>query len=669
MRPADAKQLLANAGKPVNLLYRVNGRVVKIQNLYVISAAPQDQPQIAKVTVVDRRWLWRNNWILRRYNMRRNIGVKRVTNYGTPELAAVLPEVWYWPWSLKTDQSGGTWKAKDVLADVISEVAQTEKGWSGSTMPFIDDTGDLISQVPIENLEVHGRGPDAINRVLNYLPGVGIKVVEDGSVVAFDKTAGGEMAVVAQLGPEVAGHGHVTLIDNRILRPKRVVMLTQREIEIRLDYTESSGGTVALPGIDSRFLENVGQVTDPQLAASDGNLYAEGTWLPFDTLFASWQARNGFTLSHDLVQQAFVPWFDLWADIVGVGEFDPSAVWASRVAMIQRCYRQTFRISSRWMSRILSLRAYRIATVDQTTGTRAPAAVYADHSIIPSMRGKLAAGIDNQYFCANVEGYSTSIGNDTVASPAVLEVVDADQGIIGINYKIDPLMMNQMVLPSKIQNVPNGNIRNPRITTLSFDSACAGVSPPRLSPSFKMATILSAVPASPNSDQQLHRTVVEPADVADMIGDVAPCDGPEMEIFVGPNIVTAKIRWLDSRAGDIEKCFGIGIGAPNLTGLILNDGPSSPSTGASLTNVAHAIAAQIYAQYVDRPQGQQAGHIKGGIELVGYIDEVTHELSPKGVGLTRVSLPGQIQPLSLKSYLDPSSIAAIDHLVQPPGAT
>ena len=673
LEPADAAALLAKKATPIDLIYEVNGRKVTVKNLYVIHAAPQDQPQIAKVTVADRRWLWPNKRITRRYNMRRNIGVQRNQSIGNVGgLAPVDSSVWYWPWSVKGDPAV-PWKAKEVLADVMSEIGIPEQQWAGIAMPWIDSTGANLNQIPFENFELLGETcANALLRVLAYLPGIGVKVNEDGTVEIFDKTTGGEMDMVKALGAEVDGGGHVTLIDNRILRPRSIKVTFQREIEIRLDYAETSvSGTTALPALDARYVENVGIVTDGYLAVGGAiGTVAQGTYLTFDQFFATWKAHNGFTMSNDLVQKGFCPWFDLFSDLADAGDFDPSADWVGRIGMVLRCYRQTFRISPRWMSRILSFRANRLSTVNQATGGRAPALVMADHAYIPSKRGRLK-DVNNQYVCVNVDAYQQVLqpGTFTTTPSATMEIVDADQGIFAIRYEVDPIRLSALILPSKVQNPPNMDIRYPLRGNIDMDSFVRGQASAQLSPDYKMSVIFTAVPASPNTEQQLHTITVTPAQAQVALGKtLGSCEGPDLEIFIGPQTCTAKIQWLDGRSADIEACFGITNATPNLQGLVLNETVSNATNGAALNNCALAAAAVVYATLIDRPQGTQAGHISAGIGIKGYIEEVRHELAPDGVALTHISLPGQIQPLSIKTYLDGSSLAAISHLVQPPGS-
>lgn len=671
MRPDDAQALLtSSAGKPINLSMEVNGKTVVITKLYLLHAAPQDQPQIAKVTVADRRWIWPNNHIDRSYNMRRNIGVRRTTNYDSNILDPVVPQVWYWPWSTKDGAGDHPWLAKEVLQDVLAEIVQGEKDWNGNAPDVLDLTPDTLNQIPIENLELKDNGANALQRVLTYLPGIAVRIDPDGRIVVYDKTKGGESDTVKALGPEVVGGGHVTLIDNRILRPKKVVVMFQREVEVRFDAEEVADGQTTATNPEGRGMDNMGQVTDANLVVKGGPAggYPEGTWQKMNSLLNTFNelgSVNGMKITPALIRKAFCPFGpSLWERFAEVGTLDTQGEWSGRIAMIQRCYRQVYAIYPRFLSRMLTMRAYRVSTVDQASARRAGAPVYADHAILPSDRALLTSPIDAQYYVKNVSAWA---GNKP--APAFVDIIDADQGIIGVRYQIDPLRMNEMVLPSKVENPPNGDIRFPLNASPSFDAVCSASQHPSLTAAFKLSVILTCVPASPNTDQKLHRIEVEPSDVqASVAGQIGECVGPVMEVYVGPNVTTAKVMWNDSRSADIEKCFGIGVGLPNLDGLVLNDTISSPTAGASLNNIAHGIAAQIYATLIDRPQGQQSGHLNGDVKIQGYVESVSHEISTQGVGLTKVTLPGQIPKLSLASYLDPNSRAAIFHLAQPTGA-
>ena len=97
MHPADAKALMNKASTPTELVIDDKERKLTVKYIWAINEIPGDNPAIARVRVVDRRfWLPYYNF-LGRFNMRRNVGFQRVGDNATPQLNPVVPDVWYWP--------------------------------------------------------------------------------------------------------------------------------------------------------------------------------------------------------------------------------------------------------------------------------------------------------------------------------------------------------------------------------------------------------------------------------------------------------------------------------------------------------------------------------------------------------------------------------------------
>jgi hypothetical protein len=352
----------------------------------------------------------------------------------------------------------------------------------------------------------------------------------------------------------------------------------------------------------------------------------------------------------------------------------------ARIAACQNHYRMTFRISAPFMDRIESVRAYRATTADPVTKTRSPALAYGDYCILPTQRmiWKNIADKKPMDYAINRTAYPTTdiLDNTAEPSPCEVEVVDSDQGIIRLNYKSNPIYgANETILPSQMAGdaLPTADITN-RFRPISFDMVLRAGNPPRLSPSYKCAVVLTAVPAAPNTNDQLHRIIVKPSEVTSMLPDsqtagLGAAEGPIMEIRVGAGVEVARVAWLDSRSTDIEKIFGLpeGVeGAPNLQGLVINeDATGDLRNGASLNAIAKATAARVYASLVDRFEGGMTGHMNGQVRPAGWLSEVRHELRPDGETVTVLEMPPQIPQLSLFGWLDSASRQSILGLVQP----
>ncbi len=130
--PAGATALRAVAPGPVTLRLDVgeDGRAVEFSELYIVGFPPGPNPHVEAVEVADRRWMWPSSHILRRFNMRRRIGSRRVTEPNLPsQLQPVTPELQYKRFSLLVPEAGfnGRWKGvRDAFQDVLQEVLQKE---------------------------------------------------------------------------------------------------------------------------------------------------------------------------------------------------------------------------------------------------------------------------------------------------------------------------------------------------------------------------------------------------------------------------------------------------------------------------------------------------------------------------------------------------------------
>lgn len=701
MAPADAIEV-TKSKKPIELIITpLEGNPVKVQQLWALNILPGERPEISRISVADRRWFWSYGHVLRRYNMRRNIGTKRIlNNQGFVVNFDRAPQVAYARYSLK--QRTRRWSAREVIEDVFGTIAQAEARFTGTG--FLLKIDNRLSQklkgLPVEDLVIDDAGDAAAMRALSYLPEADVYVDYNGDIIVYAKSSGDEKNVIKALLPEVRGEGHTDLSKNNMIRPKEIHVLFTRKLELRNDFIEVTSAQSQTVSENSesplglrRLMENVIPITDYQLTVPeiDSKPLAQGTWITVDQAFRAWGnlplIGGSVPIDHDLVQQAFIPQMDLWEalNIAGQQPDGKGALrnWAARIAMLQQHYRRTFRINREWMDNLLSIEPYRLATIDPQSGQRGPARAWGDYSIMYTQRSamrNLALGQRIDY-AINKSGYPTGasdpytgvppLDDSADVSPAEIIILDADQGIIHIDYRIDPNRVYEMILPSKVDDatMPSGNGRQTS-RSITFDSIYAASKPPKLSADMKIAVLLSATPASPNTSQQLHRIVVKPADVRDLIPSgqqlgLDEADGPIMEIRVGAQIEVARIQWKEDKAKEIERAFGVVDGEPNLTGLVMNEGPSSGNSfGASLNSIARAQAAEIYASLVDHFEGGMTGYMNGGVKPAGWIGEIQHELRPMGETLTRVVIPESIPRLNMMSFLDSNSRQAILHQVE-----
>jgi hypothetical protein len=699
MAPDDALALASTPG-PVTLLIQPDqGTPVEVKNLWILNIQPGEDQYISSVQVADRRWMWSYTHVLRRFNIRRNVGTKRLI--ANDQVAAVNPtafQVSYWAWSLN---GGNIWVTKSMLPEVLKAVSEAEFSKTGSRFSYLLDEriGDNIKSLPLEDLTLDDPGDQAMFRALSYLPEGMLYVDYDGTVVITSKATGDEKGVIQALMPEIAGEGHTDLVQNKFIRPRAIEVLFTREVELVFDFTENTldaNQTTTAIG-DARLMDNVLPSHDYQLTTANGvpesrSPIVSGTYITFGEAFNYWGSMptislngGGRKLDHDIMQRALVPGMDLAAALLKAGSQPDNngaiSPWVGRITTALSCYRTLFRIAPKYMDRIFSIRAYRVTTIDPQSGTRAPAPAFGDYcwlytqqTLLKQVRqGNTSDGSPD--WIINKTAYPSSGKLDSTAevSPCKVSVEDEDQGIIRLTYMPNPIFgMNETVLPSQMQlgTLPTADITN-RTRPLTFDSVTNSQQAPRLSPAFKLKVLLTAVPAAPNTAQQLHKITVTPNEISQMVPDasaagLSDAQGPVMQIRIGPQMEVARVQWKDDSSAELDKCFGIGEGEPNLNGLVINEGaPSDLQNGASLNAIAKASAARLYASLCDRFEGRMAGYMNGGVRPAGWAGEVRHTLAPDGVATTAVTMPPQLPQFSIFAFLDSASRQAILRLVQP----
>ena len=693
LRPSDAEALLKGQITPIDLRIS-NGekKTILIEGIYALTRGVGENENIAPVLVVDRRWFWSHKHVRRTINIRRTVGSKRQKTPDTPpELEPLLPEISYAPFSLK---DGRPWTARELLESVMDEILLPEQDMNKACKGYTIDPalGNQLDNLPIEDLEIDDPGDVALRRVLSYLPEGTVTVLANGTISVRSRADGLEEVVVGEAGPEIVGGGHVQFVSNHRIRPRKIHVLFTREIEVRFDFAESDSPTRTK---DERFMDNVLPLPDYTLnlkSASGeplkGNPVAvQGTWLSFVTALNSWgappyQSRlKNAAAWFPFIRKSMCPHNDGWTSTQQNGVYDPNADWMGRLGAIQSHYRRTFRINPRWMARIYQLKASRVATIDPTTGTRAPAVAWADYSRLASMRSIRLGWNTGQspIYAMNVDSSPASATTTPTKPPAPADVsiADHDQGIIHIDLKPDIYRVHEMLLPSKIEidgkaGGPVADI-NDRNTAIAFNALGEGHGYPELSATHRAAIVLTAIPAGDNNAkaQQLHRVTVKPGEAAAILPpalarNLDQAQGPELEIRINATIETARIAWVLDRREDIERAFGLTSGDLKIDDLVVNL-EGDYSGGASLKAIAHAVAARTWAELTDRFHGSKTADLTPGAEVAGNIESVQHELTTGGATQTSIHLPDRLQSIDLFSLLPESTRRIVLRLAPSPG--
>lgn len=668
------------------------GPPFQIDALYALHEVPSSDPARRRVRVFDHRWFWSSHHICSDFNARRRSGFYRIQADDVPELERVEAQFAYKKYSAKDREK--PWSALEIVYGLLDELSIWESSQGGELFTIRSDEAfrKIAEGIVVEDIELDDLAPSAIARVLATMPEAQMLALPDGSILLTTKNSGLEEAQYKALGPEIVGGGHVISITHQNECPSEIHVLASIECEVRFDFTESNDSdTYAVdPDEEARILRNVLPQPDYQLTVA-GKSESQGTYHEYAPYLAALGTvpRLGIpTLTFDLLRQASMPFMDLWADILALGQLDTEANWPARISALMGNFRRTMRLPRGWMDRTKTIQAIRCATVNQSTGTRAPAVVYSDWSQLGGQRSQLRdwANGDALAYAFNNDGYSALINSDTRPAPAIVKIQDPDIGVLNFDYQVDPNRVYEMVMPGKIEldGMPSaqkgsaaGRGRNGR--PLTFDSIkSSGGKRPKLATGFKSATIITMSPGAPNTAARLFRVVVKPSDIQGMVpARVVQAArngrGPIREERLGAGVETARIRWRDDRSADIEKLFGIREGKPDLTGLCINStGRATPVNsvkqpgangiqagqieGASLDRIARAIAARIWSSYADHLGGSATGDLNIDILPEGRASAVEHTIQPNGIATTRLAIPTERPPeFAFSSILDAST--------------
>jgi len=667
------------------------------RNLFILHEAPGPNPHIRRIKVVDRRWWWNLRTLRTGYNIRRKVGVKRLTAADTMAdevTQAIADRIAYAPFSLN---NGKAWTAQDVLEDVLRTClrAEEEEGSLSVAITGLDDSKvvKFLEKFPIENLILQGPAADGLQQLLGYLTGIGVCLTETGAVRVYLKTDGSETEAINNAGPAKQDRGWVQPISLASIRPSEIRVQFVRECEVRFDFEE---GTTTFEQ-DARFMQNVIEIPDYSLEVS-GRTLALGNWVDINSILTAWgEAPYLGSISLDFIRRAMVPFNGLWAALGLTGEVSPDADWSARVGALMNGYRRTYQINPAWMGRIFQLTAARVGLFDATTGMRAGATVYSDYSYIATRRSALInwRNIGSKSYIINVPGFAGgNLGSTTKAAPAGVSVINMDQGVIGISFMPDKLRVFEQILPSQIElanqstaagtRVPEAQGSpgaDPRYNSIGFNLLGRGWQVPRLTASYKMAVILTAMPAmGGKKSRQFSTVVIRPDAVASFPGQ-DQCKGPPLEYLIGPGYETARIAWTDDNAENIEQVFGVGGGdipddelnseldarTINLSTSAADGGDANLGGGASMNAIAKAAASRVWHSLADRYQGSMTATQRPGMVPTGWLSEVGYTVEPTGELSTSLTLPPTLPQLRLEQYLDATTRRIVLRLANPGG--
>lgn len=592
---------------------------VQVKRVLVLGNAPSGDPQTQLVVLSDVRWYWTRLWLVRDFNVRRRIGDTRVVGSGPVEARAVVPDVQYAPWSLDEGAKPFLWEA--AVRNVLDEATRLRK--ERPPIEWVRDQGTLSGDDRIvEEVFADDGMAQGVARAVSALSGRSLYVDLEGRVHVSDAFPGAEAPMIEALPPALRGKGSLAKVDMRASRGDyRVLFDYEAEVKITVGGTQDAEGP---------YGENVLRVPDVELAVpavsgKSARTVGHGTVLTHEEAYEAFGAPSGKIkgdkLSDDVVRKGYLGFVEVNYTIdVDTKQADP--VWAVRMHEVLSTFRVLFRVNPRFWARVRSARAKMAAIWDPENGTRADSPVFCDYAYRPTKRG-LAASTTVGF---NVTSYNASVASARKA-PARIRLVDEEQGVFLVEWQKDPTGASYEIAPSALESQPNIDpgsdafVRGKSWQTRRLVSK----------DTFRLATILSCVPAGPNDARRLYVVNVTLDEALETLGlanaDRVDATGPVQELRTRKT--QARVAWTDSQ-DDQDRILGL-FGATG-EAVSATDPTLTPQTLVpinledELRPLAKAVAAADVVNKLDHYEGRLSVPIAPHLRPIGTVQVVSHQV-------------------------------------------
>src|SRR5210317_352215 len=655
-------RLKGRLGKPLTLEI-TDSRDVKttIEQVYILHLTPSDSPHRVSFLVADKRWLWPYKLVVRDFNMPRKTGDRTALGQAVPvETQQVVDQYDYLNYSLQPPQNT-KWTSQTALEAVLQLV--DEDNWTVDSWPIKDTTGVGDSgQFSLQGVTLRDSGDIALQRLLSYIPGAALYVNEKGRTIIFDASdLDATENHFRNLPISTYAGERGAWIDRKAIRPSKVIVHYQKEIELLVEFEDDySGTTSAQPIANDAYVDNVIPTTDPQTEITEFDpgqnrtvtkTVPMGTYVRVDKWLEAMDAdrpEGSLPWTWDTVK---IHWFkgDLDAVWVRGKDLDPEGNAAMRLQAFRQHFRQTFRLNRKYMERIRNLRPIRVALLDPVTGARAPAAVWGQGCIVPSTKGQLMAkrgsdNVEDSKYLRNVDYLRPYTQGtpllETRPGPQRVNILDEELGIFRLEWIVSPYGITDSFLPCKLVNDQNyDGISISRDLAQQEDQPMGagmivegGTNGIYLDDVLEAKVLMTAVPASPNSRQQFHQVEVEASEIQSLFQRefrIQDGDGPPLEVFVSPGEVTARFGITDaSEAFSTQKLlFGLTDPQPGEEPEEL-PGYTLVNEERELLPHARSLAAEVIAPFADNVQGIINTSLpREGLKLVGNMASATLRVS------------------------------------------
>lgn len=684
------------AGREIELLLdTVTVKRVIVLGLTFAQLGPLPAPDLRTLLFTDVRWLWTRGWLVRDVNTRRKgadthyLGAEVPIDAQTP-----IFDVQYQPWSLMGSNQPYTYAPfMGSLLEYASRAVpagMNKIAWQIDPATFIQGNNRVVEEVKLDDMI-----PQGLARAVAAFPGRSIFPDLDGVVHVSDAAFGAEKALVSGLNPDkpMTNAGHMAWVDMSGSRPSSYGVLFTPEFEVKLwaDVNASpSLPTQTQANADDPFLTPVLKIPDKILTVTSTppggstvtRKLAQGSYAPQSDVFKAWGAPSDFgrpipALTDDIVRKHYLgPWLEI--NYVMRSVPDPDPIWAARIRETKRSYRVRFQANPVFWDKVLDAIPKRAAVLDQATGTRADSPVFAGFALRPKIRWFAAAvrklghnvrglgsynGASDDGIAAKDQPLGASSANQS--APCKVHIEDFDQGIFFFEWEVPSDGLYSAIAPSPIEYEPN---LDPKSYAGQVALATKWQSQ-KLVSRFKLATIISCVPAAPNSDKRLFRVDVKLDDAEAYLGNGArpTGKGPVKMLRVGPQLLTPRFAWTDdaNTSGKILKAFGCGDNvSANESAIETNltvDYLRPVNYETEIKPLATAMAAADLATQHDHYEGTLKIPMKI-VNPIGSVNMVTYRVT-KDESVTILSATGESPAVDVFALLPDTARKTILHQV------
>lgn len=586
-------------GKDVDLEIRRGGQSRRFRKLSILHQVPTTSKHRVAFLVADLRWKWKYKLITRDYNLPRRTGNKSTTSTELPiQVEASIDEFDYYPYSLK---DGKRYKSQEIIEDILEELE--EGNYEVRDFPFTTD-GTALSTTGVT---LRDAGDAALSRALNLVPGADIFVNENGKVIVYDSTDDAALAQqVERLEDSWTKIGEYPIKTNRKgIRPKRVIVHYQREVEVFLACWDDMADTAVPPnklvpyalGVLPTVDESTNVVVhDAERGQAKSVQLPAGCYEWNKEILYAWEATSfggAIPISWEVIRRNYA--FGSLEDICSPtgAEYIEAQSTHARIGAIRTHFRTTWRVSQPLMKRCRAVVNARVNLLDPITGTRVPSMAWTQCCVIPNSqampwtRGEGAGdNPEDQILFKNIDYLGPQFAPDvwgvgkwplersiqtSFPAPMTISMMDEQIGLFSTHFvdrkagwvkKYIPGFLVSEYGDGKTHNNspqsddatgPIGDLSkqdDPKSIIIVNAPTESGASGLCLDTTMGQFVVMTFYPAVPNNNSQFHRIAISAEDIDEAYRSeygITGGEGPDLNIFVPASEMTARFAWVDDQ--------------------------------------------------------------------------------------------------------------------------